>query len=936
MGLDSTNKHLREKKLLRASAPKDRSRRARKSLPQNSLELDSFFRPFSMFLLLPFLSLSYNYTWQDPTLSFQDRAKSLVSQLTLEEKVSQMMHTSVGIPRLGIPPYNWWSEGLHGVAFSGNATVFPQAIALGATFNPEKVKETYRLVSDEARAKHERYSLRGEYGLFQGLSFWTPNINIFRDPRWGRGQETFGEDPYLTSVMGKAVVQGLQDTGADKYWKVHACAKHFGVHSGPEADRHRFNVDPTKRDLYQTYLVAFEALVKSGVAEVMCAYNRVFGQPACANDFLSGKLREWGYGGIVTSDCWAIDDFWQPGHHQTHPDAKSASADAVKHGTTMECGSQYLSLVNATRAGLISEADITETVTQLFRERFKLGLFDPPDLVKYRRIPYNVTQSPEHNAHALEMARDSIVLLQNNGTLPLNRNSRVLVIGPNADARDMQWGNYNGYNWNGTVSILEGIRKVVPSAQYLEGCDLTSETLLFDLWENIRNSRGGNGYDAQFWSNTNFSGQPFVTKTIERLRWRDGGEASLAGSGPSTNYSARFNGTFTSTKAEVLTIRVRWHGYLSVTIGDVFHFSEWNETGRYRDFTVAAGTYRVIIDYAHVTGDGILNVVIGRRQPVDLPAIRERVNASDAVIFVGGINNAIEGEESVFYEDGTSGGDRTAIELPKVQRDLLDALTKMGKPVVLVICAGSAMAFDPTGIAAAIEAWYPGQAGGTAVADVLFGDYNPAGRLPVTFYRQTGDLPSFTDYNMTGRTYRYFKGEALFPFGHGLSYTTFQYSDLVVPKEVKVGQNISVSFSVKNTGGRNGDEVAQVYVKAHREGEPLKSLRWFARKYIEKGAKVGLVAQLPPSVFEVFLENEEKLAAVAGNFSICVGGCSGDKALICQDVKVNDGNSNEKKVSLAVMISVIVVAGVVVVGIFIAICACWRRNPIPDGVERID
>jgi beta-glucosidase len=374
-----------------------------------------------MFLLLSRLSLAYNYTWQDPTLSFEQRAESLVSQLTLEEQVSQMIHTSVGIPRLGIPPYNWWSEGLHGVAFSGNATVFPQAIGLAATFDPATVTATYLLVSDEARAKHERYVNLSEYGLFQGLSFWTPNINIFRDPRWGRGQETYGEDPYLTSQMGKAVVQGLQDTGGDKYWKLHACAKHFGVHSGPESDRHRFNVHPRLRDLQQTYLVGFEALVKSGVAEVMCAYNRVSDQPACANDLLSGRLKEWGYAGIVTSDCWAIEDFWRAGHHETHPNASAASADAVLHGTTMECGEQYLSLVNATKVGLISEETIKATVTKLFRERFRLGLFDPPEIVRYRRIPYSVVQSQEHHAAALSAAQRSLVLLQNNGTIQESR-----------------------------------------------------------------------------------------------------------------------------------------------------------------------------------------------------------------------------------------------------------------------------------------------------------------------------------------------------------------------------------------------------------------------------------------------------------------------------------------------------------------------------------
>jgi beta-glucosidase len=602
---------------------------------------------FSIGLFLAMLGLfaaSFNYSWQDPSLSFTERAQSLVSQLTLQEKVSQMVHTSPGIPRLAILPYNWWNEGLHGVAFTGNATVFPQAIGLGASFDPAAVLAMYRLVSDEARAKHEHYLTLETYELFQGLTFWAPNINIVRDPRWGRGQETFGEDPYLTSQIGRAVVQGLQDTGGDKYYKLHACAKHFAVHSGPEAERHKFDAKPSKRDLAQTYLVAFEALVKSGVAEVMCAYNSVFGQPACANDFLSAKLKEWNHGGIVTSDCGAIDDFWSQSGHHTHPNAKAASADAVKHGTTIECGGQYASLVDAVKEKLISEQEITAAVTKLFTERFRLGMFDPPELVQYRRIGYNVVQSQAHKNKALAMAHESIVLLQNDGTLPLKPSTRILVMGPNADSRDMQWGNYHGFNWHGTVSILEGIRKSGLSVKYYEGCDLKSDTYLFDMWESITNSRGDVGFDAEFWPNVNFSGDPSVKRPLERIRWHDGGEASLAQDDRATDYCARFRGTFNCTATEKLTVRLEWRGFIRVTIGAAFKYEGWNGA---QSFTVdmQAGSYPVTVEYIHNDGEGSLNVALGRTQPVDLAAVREHVNGCDAVVFVGGLTTTSEGEE---------------------------------------------------------------------------------------------------------------------------------------------------------------------------------------------------------------------------------------------------------------------------------------------------
>jgi beta-glucosidase len=896
-----------------------------------------------MLLLLARLGLSAAYPWQDPSLSFEARAENLVSLLTLEEKVDQMMNAAPGIPRLGIPPYEWWNEALHGVAYSGTATVFPQAIGLAATFDPAAVRATYGLVGDEARAKHERYVNRSEFGRHKGLTFWTPNVNIFRDPRWGRGQETFGEDPHLTSTIGAAAVEGLQGAPANGYVRLHACAKHFAVHSGPESERHRFDVRPTGRDLAQTYLPAFEALVRAGVSEVMCAYNRVNGRPACASDLLWGRLREWQFRGIVTSDCGAIDDFWVRGRHETHADAAAASADAVRHGTTIECGSQYRALTNATRRGLIAEAEITKAAAKLFAERFRLGMFDPPERVPFRLMDYAVVQSPANANHALAVAQRSIVLLQNDGTLPLRDDQRILVVGPNADSRDMQWGNYNGFNWAATVSIFEGIRAAAPSAKFLEGCDLTAQTYLLDAWENVSCGGGKRGYDAQFWPNPTFAGQPTAAGQFERIRWHDGGEASLAGAFPASNYSARFTGSLNVAAAETLLVRLRWRNNVRVRIGEpgkeVFAFEGSHPVGtRSFNLTVSrpvnfsAGAFPIVVEYVHFTGEAVLFFAVGRQQPVDVPGLAAAASASDVVVFVGGITAGLEGEEMDVYEEGFAGGDRTLIELPKVQMEVLEVLKAAGKPVVFVLCAGGAVAFDPTRVNAAVDAFYPGQAGGTAVADVLFGKYNPAGRLPVTFYRRTQDLPAFGDYNMAGHTYRYFNGEVLYPFGHGLSYTTFAYERLSVPANASLNSTVEVTFDLRNTGAKGGDEVAQVYVKANRAGEPVKALKWFQRRFVAQGAVAPMTANLSAADFTVFNETTGAVEVVPGTFTVCVGGSSAEAALTCRNLTLGE-SQREKKPALAVMISVIAVAGAAIIGVVVAVVLCWKRTP--DGVERL-
>lgn len=685
---------------------------------------------------------------RNPHLSPDERARDLLSRMTLDEKLSQMMNVSAGVPRLGIPPYDWWNEALHGVARSGLATVFPQAIGLAATFDDRAVEETFAMVSDEARAKHAAALERGDRARYTGLTFWTPNVNLFRDPRWGRGQETYGEDPWLTSRMGLAVVRGLQGDGTSRYDKTHACAKHYAVHSGPEWSRHRFDVESlSPRDLYESYLPAFRTLVREGqVREVMCAYNRVEGAPCCSNKQLLVRIlrEEWGFDGVVVSDCGAIGDFYgpKPMHHATHATAEAASADAVLSGTDLECGDSYAALKRAVDEGLVCECKIDESVFRLLRARFQLGMFDDPELVPWTAIPYEVVDSKRHRDQALEMARKSIVLLANRGsTLPLDRRLRkIAVVGPNADDSVMMWGNYNGTPSH-TVTILEGIRRKLPDAEvaYARGCD-----------------HAGGGVDSA---------------------------------------------------------------------------------------AVAA-----------CTAD------------------------ADVIIFAGGLTPRLEGEEMEVDQPGFRGGDRTEIELPAVQTGLLRMLERTGRPVVFVLCSGSAVALrEESALAdALLEAWYPGEAGGTAVADVLFGDYNPAGRLPVTFYASTADLPDYEDYAMAGRTYRYFRGRPLFPFGYGLSYSTFSYGRAVPSaRRITCGEGLTLTIPVTNRSRRAGDEVVQVYVRRMDDPDgPLRSLRAFRRVTIPAGETLRVEIALPAEAFEAFDPVSERMTVRPGRFELCYGGSS--------------------------------------------------------------
>jgi beta-glucosidase len=622
----------------------------------------------------------------------------------------------------------------------------------------------------------------------------------------------------------------------------------------------------------------------------------------------NGKLKEWGYKGIVVSDCGAIDDFWSWTGHRTHTDAAHASADAVLKGTTLECGNSYAKLIDATKSGLVSEANITRAVKKLFYERFKLGIFDPPDSVPFTKLPLSVVQSPEHAAHALKVARESIVLLQNNGTLPLAPGKRVLVTGPNADNIEMLWGNYHGWNTPASKTVLDGLKaKSSLIVNYTEGCDHVSATSVsIDLWENIKSTvlgRQVTGFTGSFYTNSRLSGQPSVVKVIPRLRWHDGGEASIAGGNfPYEHYSARFVANFTAPRTETLEIKTRWMYGLRFTFGNLLHFDwfgadadygpdeDWRALSDTSRVQVVAGvTYPITVDYFHGSNEAILNVQITRPQTNDLASIQAKAADADVIVFVGGITPSLEGEEMPVNAEGFSGGDRTLIELPKVQRDLLEQLKKLGRPVVFVICSGSALAFNKTGLSAVVDAFYPGEAGGTAVADVLTGEYNPAGRLPVTFYSATTELPDFSNYDMSagkGRTYRYYKGTPLYPFGHGLSYTSFAYSNLQVRGNALLGESVHVTFGVRNTGTRAGDEVIQVYVSTGLTAEPIKALKYFKRQNFPAGAaETKFEVLLPPSAFESFDDSSGKTRIVAGKYKISVGGSSADSALLTQEIE---------------------------------------------------
>lgn len=860
----------------------------------------------------------------DPHAPMDKRVDDLMSRMSMEEKISQLTNDSPAIDHLQVPAYNWWNEALHGVGRAGRSTVFPQAIGIAATWDTDLMFRVATTISDEARAKYNEFVRRGKRNIYQGLTFWTPNMNLFRDPRWGRGMETYGEDPFLTGRFAVSFIKGMQ--GDDPvYFKTIATAKHFAVHSGPEPSRHTFDAVVSEQDLRASYLPHFEAAIKEGGAfSVMCAYNSVDGQPACANTRLLGDVlrKEWGFKGYVVSDCGAIGDIYL--NHKFVATAEQGVTKAIQAGTDLNCGVEYSNVTAAVRAGLLTEADINVSLRRLLMARFRLGMFDSPESVKYAKIPPSVNDSGEHRELAIETARKSIVLLKNAGNLlPLGKKLRsIAVIGPNADDEKTMLGNYNGIP-TAPVTPLAGIKQKVPGTEvvYARGVDVALNMPNFQVisptWLSTAiGITGSPGLKGEYYNTANFDG---VAHRPAELTYPNSGK--LAGLIP-TNLMPRFTRVDPNIDffwwdgapkldcapgavcASTLALPdddfgVRWTGYLQAPVDGTYQLGAIGLNAyelyldgtqivksnsihgfnyQYAPVTLEAGKrYPIRLDYHEFVNDAGIQLVWSRPpMPRDNPE-KEALDAArsaDAVIMVLGLTPRLEGEEMKVPVEGFAGGDRVMLGIPKVQEDLLKKVILLNKPTVLVLLNGSAVSVNwaKDNVSAIVEAWYPGQAGGTALADVLFGDYNPAGRLPVTFYKSADQIPPFTDYSMKGKTYRFFEGEPLFQFGYGLSYTTFGYSGLMMPTQVRVGDSVKVSVLVTNTGKRSGEEVVQLYVKGRGvQGEPIRSLEGFQRIALKpKQRKTVEFTLKPEQVSHVIADGKRMIDP--GMLEISIGG----------------------------------------------------------------
>ncbi len=831
--------------------------------------------------------------FQNPNLPSEARAKDLVSRLTLKEKVGLMKDVSDAVPRLGIKKFNWWSEALHGYANQGPVSVFPEPVGMAASFDDQMVFHVFDAVSDEARARNNDLKKHGESTRFHDLSVWTPNINIFRDPRWGRGQETYGEDPYLTSRMGIQVVHGLQGPANSKYRKLLACAKHYAVHSGPESTRHQLNLtDIAPRDLWETYLPAFKALVQQAdVREVMCAYQRIDDEPCCGNSRLLGQIlrQDWGFKNVVVSDCGAITDFFRS--HHSSSDAAHASAKAVLAGTDVECaGYAYDKIPDAVAHGLIKESDINKSVIRLMTQRFELGEMDKDELVPWTKIPMSVVNSPAHQKLSLDMAHEVMTLLQNNNNiLPLSKSlQKVAVIGPNADNSQMLWGNYNGTPLS-TINILDGIKSKLSSGQliYDQACDLTEDKITENAFGQCAVD-GKQGIRATYWNNRNFEAPVVITDQITSpIALNTFGGHQFAQGVNAEGFSAKYETVYKPAVSDDIVFKLEGTGSAELFIDgkSVLRTGSWRAIPRRYALHVEAGKeYKIEVQYKQLNNwDAILGFTFGKEVPVTFDKLVDKVKDADVVIFAGGISPRLEGEEMPITLPGFKGGDRTDIELPAVQRDCIEALKKAGKKVVFVDCSGSAIAMVPEtqNCDAILQAWYPGQAGGQAVADVLFGDYNPAGHLPVTFYKNVQQLPDFSDYSMKGRTYRYMTSDPLFPFGFGLTYTTFKVGNATANKtRIVKTEGVQLTVPVANTGKRDGIEVLQVYVrKLNDTAAPLKTLRAFKRVSLSSGKSEIVKLDIPAKAFEFFDATDAVEKIAPGNYELLYGESSDKKDL---------------------------------------------------------
>ncbi|GAC1646996.1 MAG: glycoside hydrolase family 3 C-terminal domain-containing protein [Acidobacteriaceae bacterium] len=837
--------------------------------------------------------------YKDPKLPTERRVDDLVSRMTLDEKVTQMLNTSASIPRLDVPAYDWWNEGLHGVARSGYATMFPQAIGMAATWNAPLLEQIATVISTEARAKYNEAVRHNIHSIYFGLSIWSPNINIFRDPRWGRGQETYGEDPFLTSRLGVSFVKGLQGDDS-QYLKVIATPKHFAVHSGPESTRHSANIDPRPHDLWDTYLPAFRATItEANAASIMCAYNAVDGQPACASkELLVDILRkDWNFKGFVTSDCGAIDDFFQKTAHHTSADKETAAADALKAGTDTNCGSTYKALGTAVQRGLIKEADIDTSLKRLFTARYRLGLFDAPVTHPYDSIPFSEVGSPAHQAMALDVARQSMVLLKNHAnTLPLKTSLKTIaVVGPNAASLSALEGNYNAVPRN-PVMPVDGIAAEFKQARviYAQGAPYADGVALpvprSFLHPDMTSSE--EGVTGEYFATTSLSGVPVTTRIDKQVDF-DWNSASPNPGMDASAFAVRWTGAIQMPQAGSYDFQMRLahcypcrdHEEYSVYVDDKQVGSFGNKTAESRPsstpkFSISVPDdkrHSLRIDYAHTAplfGAGISLEWVPPAGLLQKDAVAA-AEKSDAVVAFVGLSPELEGEEMPIKVQGFAGGDRTDIKLPAAQQQMLEAVAATGKPLVVVLLNGSALAVNWASehADAVLEAWYPGQAGAQAIAETLDGKNNPGGRLPVTFYTSVEQLPSFDDYSMANRTYRFFKGKPLYEFGYGLSYTNFSYSGLKPSTStLHAGDTLTVEADVKNTGSSAGDEVSELYlVPPQTDVSAIRQLSGFQRVQLAPGASKHVSFKLDSRTLSQ-VDAQGIRRVVPGTYKIFVGG----------------------------------------------------------------
>jgi beta-glucosidase len=830
-------------------------------------------------------SLSY----KNPGLSIEKRVDDLVSRMTLEEKVSQMVYNSPAIKHLEIPEYNWWNEALHGIARNGIATVFPESIGLAATWDTNLMYRAATVISDEARAKYNKALRRNERGTYQGITLWSPNINIFRDPRWGRGMETYGEDPYLTGEMGLRFVKGLQGNDP-RYLKTIATPKHFAVHSGPEPERHTFNAIISDYDLRETYLPHFKKCIVEGKAySIMCAYNRFRGDACCGSDLLLKEILrdEWGFKGLIVSDCWAVPDMYDT--HKIVKSLEEAASVAVKAGTDLECGNSYPLLSNAIKLGIIKESDIDTSVKRIFTARFKLGMFDPPENVPYSRL--NVVNTKEYKATALKAAEESIVLLKNkNNLLPLKKDIKTIaVLGPNANDVEVLLGNYNGFPSN-PVTPLQGIRAKLKNTKviYERGCDLAENLPSFEIIQNsflyISIDKRQNGLLGEYFNNRDFIGKPAFKRIDKKIdfAWWDG--APDPNFDPD-NYGVRWSGVLMPEKSGMYALGGYGFNGFKIYFEDsllVQFDGEFDPVKTYKYVNLTAGkAYKIKIEFYKKMRYSFMQLIWEvPDNDLEKKAI-EAAMKSDLVIMIMGLSPRLEGEEMKVDVSGFKGGDRLTLDLPDTQRKFIKKIYTVGKPIVLVLLNGSALSinWENENIPAIVEAWYPGQAAGTAIANVLSGDYNPAGKLPVTFYKSVNQLPAFDDYSMANRTYRYFKGEPLYPFGFGLSYSSFAYKNLrLLKNEINSGDSTVVSVDVINSGELKGEEVVQLYIKAEKDTQVIKTLKGFKRITLNPHEMKTLKFQITPENLSRWIDGKG-FSIEPGTYTLFVGSSSSEKDL---------------------------------------------------------